>query len=93
MSCGVWSFYGKRRTAWPRGCEGVYRERVLVCVIRLISKLFVPFCVTACAADICARGMVWCVGHVARDRSVSAVSMLRGVAAVGVFVVKVCPFV
>ena len=31
--------------------------------------------------------------HVARDRSVSAVSVLRDVAAVGVFVVKVCPFV
>ena len=50
-------------------------------------------CVTACAADVCARGMVWCVDHVARDRSVSAVSVLRDVAAVGVLVVKVCPCV
>ena len=31
--------------------------------------------------------------HVARDRSVSAVSVLRDVAAVGVLVVKVCPCV
>jgi len=33
------------------------------------------------------------VDHVARDRSVSAVSVLRDVAAVGVFVVRVYPCV
>ena len=105
MPCGVWSFCGKRLTAWPRVCEGVRRERVLVCVIRLNSLLFFfsfflsrfDACrvssVFACAADLCARGMVRCVNHVARYRSVSAVSVLRDVAAVGVFVVKVCPFV
>ena len=31
--------------------------------------------------------------HILRDRSVSAVSVLRDVAAVGVFVVNVCSFV
>ena len=94
------SFCGKRLTEWPRVCEDVRRERVLVCVIRLNSLLFLSrfdacrvSSVTACAADIYARGMVRCVNHVARDRSVSAVSALRDVAAAVVFVVKVCPFV
>ena len=48
-------------TAWRRGCEGVRREWVLVCVIRHVSLLF-PFwrvscfvCVIACAADVRAR--------------------------------------
>ena len=50
-------------------------------------------CVIACAADICARdgGGAWVVS--CAIVSCKAVSVLRGVAAVGVFVVKVCAFV
>ena len=49
-------------------------------------------CVIACAADICARdgGGAWVVS--CAIVSCKAVSVLRGVAAVGVFVVNVCSF-
>ena len=50
-------------------------------------------CVIACAADMCARdgGGAWVVS--CAIVSCKAVSALRGVAAVGVFVMNVCSFV
>ena len=53
--CCVWSFRGKLRMAWLRGCEGVHRERVLVCVIRLISLFFCPFFLTRVVLRLCNR--------------------------------------